>query len=102
MNKAEFESGSERSREQLHLLKEGTSFRPHRYLYRVLQPDQDFLNQDGFSSYADTVSRVLNSGKKVVLSIGNFPIWELLANRVTKKRPKGKPKQGRRRDGLIN
>lgn len=70
MNKVEYESDSERSNEQLHLLKEGTSFRPDNYLYRVLQPDQDFLNEDSFSSYADTVSRVLNSGKKVVLSIG--------------------------------
>ena len=54
----------------VHLVPEGSSFRYHGYLYRVLQPGQDFLDEDGFSSYADTVAAVRASGKPVILSVG--------------------------------
>ncbi len=53
-----------------HLVPEGSSFRWHGYLYRVLQPGQDFLEADGFSSYAATVERIRSSGKPVILSVG--------------------------------
>lgn len=54
----------------LHLLPEGTSFQQHPYLYRVLLPGQDFLEENGFSTYKDTVKRIKDSGKAVVLSLG--------------------------------
>jgi hypothetical protein len=53
-----------------HLIREGTSFRVDPYLYRVLQPDQDFLDEDGFCSYAEMVARIRNNGKRIILSIG--------------------------------
>lgn len=88
MSKTGYDAISESAGEELHLLKEGTSFRPHRYLYRVLQPDQDFLNQDGFSSYAETVKRVLGSGKKVVLSIGESSTsgWDTTITPINRQR----------------
>ena len=55
---------------KLHLVPEGSSFRYHGYLFRVLQEGQDFLEEDGFSSYAETVAAVRASGKPVILSIG--------------------------------
>jgi hypothetical protein len=88
MNQTELDTRSAESGEELHLLKEGTSFRPHRYLYRVLQPNQDFLNADGFSSYADAVSRVLASGKKIVLSIGESSTsgWDTTITPINRQR----------------
>jgi len=56
--------------EPKHLVTGGSSFRWNGYLYRLLQPGQDFLEEDGFSSYAETVQRTRQSGKPVVLSIG--------------------------------
>ena len=56
--------------EPKHLVAGGSSFRWNGYLYRLLQPGQDFLEEDGFSSYAETVARIRTSGKPVILSIG--------------------------------
>ncbi|MBT8422107.1 MAG: hypothetical protein KJP03_03220 [Gammaproteobacteria bacterium] len=56
--------------ELAHLVPEGSSFRYHGYLFRVLQEGQDFLQENGFSSYAETVANVRASGKPVILSIG--------------------------------
>jgi len=56
--------------EPQHLVTGGSSFRWNGYLYRLLQPGQDFLEEDGFSSYAETLKRIRQSGKPVILSIG--------------------------------
>jgi lysophospholipase L1-like esterase len=54
-----------------HLIPHGSSFRPDPYLYRVLQPGQDFLDEDGFSSYDEAVARIRSNGKSVILSFGD-------------------------------
>ena len=63
-------SESQDNQQAVHLVPEGTSFRYHGYLFRVLQEGQDFVEEDGFSNYADTVAAVRASGKPVILSIG--------------------------------
>jgi len=53
-----------------HLLEQGTSFRPDHYLYRVLQPGQDFLEENGFKTYSQMVEKIRANGKRVILSVG--------------------------------
>jgi len=53
-----------------HLITEGSSFRPDPYLYRILPPGQEFLNEDSFSSYDEAVDRIRSHGKAVILSVG--------------------------------
>jgi len=71
-----------------HLLTEGTSFRHDSYLYRVLLPGQDFLEYDGFSTYAETADRIRSSGKKVVLSIGESSTsgWDTTITPINRER----------------
>jgi hypothetical protein len=79
---------NEQSDNHKHVLEQGTSFRPNSYLYRVLQPGQDFLEEDGFSAYTETVERVRSSGKKVILSIGESSTsgWDTTITPVNRER----------------
>jgi len=71
-----------------HLLKEGTSFRRDHYLYRVLQPGQDFLEEDGFKTYQQMVAKIKANGKRVILSLGESSTsgWDTSITSVNRER----------------
>jgi len=71
-----------------HLLKGGTSFRPDHYLYRVLQPGQDFLEEDGFKTYGQMVAKIKANGKRVILSVGESSTsgWDTSISPVNRER----------------
>ena len=64
------------------------------YLYRVLQPGQDFLEVNGFKTYQQMVEKIRANRKRVILSVGESSTsgWDTSITAVNR---------GRKAEGLL-